>query len=256
MWRSRSVFALGVIARREFMQFWLTPMGWVVAAVTLGLLSYAFLAQVDGFLRVQGKLAALPDGPGLTDLIVIPFFGNAASVLLLVVPVVTMRLFSDEQRYQTLTLLLAAPISATQLVLGKYCGAVIYLGVLVLGAAAMPLTLFVGGHIDVGVWCAGVLALVCLIAVGAAVGIYMSSLTVQAVVAAVSTFGLLLLFWMLDWQGETAGEATALRYFSLLNHLRPLISGKISAVDIGFFVALTALFLGLTVWRMSAVRDA
>ena len=256
MSHKRSVLAVGAIARREFMQFWLTPMGWVVAAVTLGLLSYAFLAQVDGFLRVQGKLAALPDGPGLTDLIVIPFFGNVASVLLLVVPVVTMRSFSDELRHQTLPLLLAAPVSATQLVLGKYCGVLIYLGVLVLAAAAMPLTLFAGGHIDVGVWCAGVIALLCLIAMGVAAGIYMSSLTVQAVVAAVSTFGLLLLFWMLDWQGEAATDATALRYFSLLNHLRPLISGKIAAIDIGFFVALTTLFLGLTVWRMSAVRDA
>lgn len=250
-----AISAIGALARREFAQMWLSPIGWIVAAVTLGLLSYSYLAQVDGFLRLQGRLAAIPGGPGLTDLIVIPFYGNAAFVFLLVAPVVTMRLFSDEMRYQTLPLLLAAPVSAMQLVLGKYIGALAYLGLLLFAAAAMPLTLLIGGQFDLGVWGAGVLALLCLLAASVAIGIYMSSLTTQAVVAAMSTFGLLMFLWMVDWQGEAATDAAAMRYFSLLNHLRPMLAGTVGTEDLGFFFALTLLFLGLAVRRASAVRD-
>jgi ABC-2 type transport system permease protein len=244
---------IGTIAMRELRALLLTPAGWIILAVTQGLLSYSFLVQVDNFLRVQGKLAGIPGAPGVTEVIVMPFYGNAAFLLLMVVPLLTMRLISEERRAQTLSLLLAAPLSFTELVLGKFLGVMLFLVVLVTLLAAMPLALLWGSQLDLGMWSVGALGLLLLLASFAAVGLFMSALTAQPVTAAIASFGVLLLLWILDWQGDVAGAESWLAQLSLLAHIRPMLSGLVDTRDVVFFFALIALFLGLAVHRLAAM---
>ena len=77
---------------------------------------------MDLFLQVQPRIAAVPSGPGITDIIIAPLFSTAATVLLLIVPLLTMRLVSEERRGQTLSLLISAPVSMTETILGKFVG--------------------------------------------------------------------------------------------------------------------------------------
>ncbi|MFI3198840.1 MAG: ABC transporter permease, partial [Methylococcaceae bacterium] len=99
------------IAKREFKSLFLSPLAWTVLAVLQGLLAYLFLTQVETFTLIQPKLASIDGAPGLADIVVTPLYGNAAIILLLVTPLLTMRLICEERRNKTLSLLLSAPIS-------------------------------------------------------------------------------------------------------------------------------------------------
>jgi len=76
--------------------------------------------------------------------------------------------------------------------------------------------------------------------------------------AAVSTFGLLLLLWILDWAGGSAGESSGplLRELSMLNRYQPLLKGVFSTADVAYFALFIALFLGLSIRRLDAERLA
>ena len=102
---------IGTIAARELRSLFFSPLAWTMLAVIQVIVAFLFLAQVDLFLQIQPRLPQMPGAPGLTEIVVAPTFGNAALILLLVVPMLTMRLVSDELRNQTLSLLFSAPVS-------------------------------------------------------------------------------------------------------------------------------------------------
>ena len=115
------------ITARELRGIFLSPVAWTLLAVVQGLLAWIFLVLVDDFRDLQGRLAALDNAPGVTDLVAAPLFRVAAWVLLLLVPLLTMRLLSEERRTGTLDLLLSAPVGSVAIVLGKYLGVMLFL---------------------------------------------------------------------------------------------------------------------------------
>ena len=242
------------IAARELRSMFLSPLAWAILAVVSGICAWFFLAYLDFFLQMQPRLAALPGGPGAADMVIAPLFSTAATVLLLVVPLLTMRLISEERRAQTLPLLLSAPLSMSEIVLGKFLGVLGFVLVLLLIIAAMPLSLLAGGGIDLGLWAAGVLGLLLLLASFCSIGLYLSTLTAQPVVAAVSTFGLLLLLWILNLAGGSGNDGGLLDYLSLMSHFQPLLRGIFSSTDIAYYLLLTGAFLVLSIRRLDADR--
>lgn len=244
-----------VIAGREFRTLFLSPLAWTILGVIQIILAYMFLAQLDYYLMVQARIAAMEDAPGITDLIVAPLFGNAGVILLLVTPLLTMRLISEERRNRTLSLLFTAPVSMAEIVLGKYLGVLAFLLVMVGMILLMPLSLLWGGGLDFGKLAACVMALVLLLAGFAAVGLYMSALAVQPTVAAVSTFGALLLLWIIDWSSQSGSKGGGvLEYLSLLRHYEGLLKGLISTTDLIYFVLFITTFLVLSVHRLDNDR--
>jgi hypothetical protein len=150
---------IGTIAARELRSLFFSPLAWTVLAVVQIIVAYLFLVQVDFFLQIQPRLPQLPGAPGLTEIVVAPTFGNAALILLLVVPLLTMRLVSDELRNQTLSLLFSAPVSMTAIILGKYCGVLGFLLIQLLLIALLPCALLLGGTLDFGILASGLLGL-------------------------------------------------------------------------------------------------
>ncbi|MDD5273988.1 MAG: ABC transporter permease, partial [Methylovulum sp.] len=169
------------IATREFKTLFLSPVAWSILAVLQLILGYVFLKQVETFMVLQPKLAAIPNSPGLTDLIVPPLFGNAAIILLLVTPLLTMRLIAEERRNKTLPLLLAAPIANTDIVIGKFLGCFGLLAIVVLLVTLMPLSLLIGRELDIGKLSANVLALLLLVAALTAAGLYLSCIAAHPI---------------------------------------------------------------------------
>lgn len=244
-----------IIASRELRSLFLSPLAWSILAVVQFLLAYMFLSQVEYFQLLQPQIAALEDSPGVTDLIVVPLFGNAGVILLLVTPMLTMRLISEERRNRTLSLLFSAPVSVSEIVLGKYLGIVVFLGLMILMITAMPLSLMLGTHLDWGKLAACVLGLGLLLASFAAIGLYLSSLAMQPVVAAVGSFGMLLLLWIIDWNatvGTPKGEA--LGYLSMLRHYQNLLKGMINTTDLVYFGLLIVTFVVLSIRRLDNDR--
>lgn len=244
------------LAAHELRRLFLSPLAWAVLAVVEFILAWMFLAQIELFMQWQPRLQQLDSPRGLTDIVAVPLLGNAAIVLLLVVPLLTMRLISDERRGRTLSLLISAPLTMTEIVLGKYLGLLAFLGIMLALIAAMPLSLLLGGGLDFGLLAAGLLGLALLLASFAALGLFMSALTSQPTVAAVSTFGALLLLWILDWAGGLAesGESAVLRGLSLLRHYESLLTGAVDSRDLAYFALFILAFLVLSIRRLDSDR--
>lgn len=243
------------IAGRELRTLFLSPLAWSILGVIQILLGYMFLAQLDYYLNLQPRIAGMEDVPGVTDLIVVPLFGNAGVILMLVTPLLTMRLISEERRNKTLSLLFTAPVSMAEIILGKYLGVFGFMLVMVGMIAVMPLYLLAGGSLDMGKFLACVVALTLLLAGFAAVGLFISALSTHPTVAAISTFGALLLLWILDWTGSMEGNASgALEYMSMLHHYEALLKGLVSTMDLIYFVLFIVTFLVLSVHSLDNDR--
>jgi len=243
------------IAARELRSLFLSPLAWAVMAVVQFIHAWLFLSLVDYFMRIQPQLAGVPGAPGVTDQVAAPLFNTAGVVMLLVVPLLSMRLVAEERRAKTLALLMSAPASMSEIVLGKYLGLLTFLLLMVLLTALMPLSLGVGTSLDLGTLAAGVLGLALLVAAFAAAGLFLSTLTAQPVVAAISTFGLLLLLWIIDNTGHGSDRLNSLlAYLSLLRHQQPLLKGIFDSADVTYYLLFIATFLGLSIRRLDAER--
>ncbi|HTT08795.1 MAG TPA: ABC transporter permease [Gammaproteobacteria bacterium] len=246
-----------VIAARELKSLFLSPLAWAVLAVTQFLFAYMFLTQLEVYARNQARLAGLESAPGVTELVAAPLYSSAGVVLLLLAPLLTMRLIAEERRNDTLTLLLSAPINATEIVLGKFAGLMSFFLLMIAMLTLMPLSLSAGTSLDFGQLGACVLALLMLLAAFSALGIFISALTAQPMVAGIGTFGALLLLWIIDWASTTGSSdktSALFGYLSLDHHYQPLLSGVFSSADAGYFVLFTVMFLALAVWRVDADR--
>lgn len=243
------------IAARELKALFLSPLAWSILAVVQFILAYLFLAQIDTYMQFAPQLAGREDAPGVTDVIVAPLFGNAAVILLLVAPLITMRVLSEEKRSRTLSLLMSAPVSMTEIVLGKYLGVLGFFLMLLGLLALMPLSLMGGTTLDYGKLAGGLLGLALLIGAFAAAGLYMSSLTEQPTIAAVSSFGLLLLLWIINWAGSSGEQVSGVfSYLSLVGHYDALLKGLFNSTDVIYYLLFTLTFLVLTVQRLDANR--
>lgn len=243
------------IAGRELRSLFLSPLAWTILGVTQLILAYLFLSQIDYYLTIQPKIAGIEGAPGVTDLVIAPLFANAAVILLLITPLLTMRLISEERRNQTLSLLFSAPLSMSEIILGKYLGIMAFMLIMIGLIVLMPLSLMAGATLDYGKLAAGVIALVLLMGAFSAVGLYMSSIANQPTVAAIGSFGLLLLLWILDWAGSNSDKGSELfASLSLLHHFENLLKGLIHSADIAYYLLFIVLFLTLSIRRLDNDR--
>lgn len=245
------------LALHELRRLFLSPLAWATLAVTQLLLGYMFLAQIAYFTQIQSRLMGLPEAPGVTEIIAMPLFENAAVIMLLIVPLITMRLVADERRGRTLALLFSAPLSMTEIVLGKYLGTLIFFAIMALLLVLMPLSLLVGSPLDLGLLAAGLLGLGLLLASFTAIGLFLSSITQQATIAAVGSFGVLLLLWIIDWAGSSGildKGSDLFTYLSLLRHYQALLEGQFNSSDVIYYLLIIITFLVFSIRRLDADR--
>jgi ABC-2 type transport system permease protein len=175
--------------------------------------------------------------------------------LLLLVPLLTMRLLSEERRTGTLDLLLSAPVGSAAIVLGKYLGAMLFLSSMIALVALMPLALAIGAPLDFGKLLAGLLGLILLAGSFTAAGLYLSACTNPTGIGGGGNFGLLLLLWIVDAAGT--GHKTAdnlFAYLSLPRHYDALLLGLFNSADVIYYLLFIAVFLGLTIRRLDDMR--
>jgi len=243
------------IASRELKTLFLSPLAWSILAVLQLILAYLFLTQIETFTSFQAQLATINNAPGMTEIIVQPLFGNASIILLLVTPLLTMRLVCEERRNKTLALLLSAPISGAEIILGKFLGILAMLAVVVMLVSLMPLSLLIGGELDLGKFACNIFALLLLVSAFASLGLYMSCIASHPTIAAICSFGLLLLLWVLDWTvGLKSQGSDILQYLSILKHFQSIQTGLLNTVDICYFLLFISTFLILSIRRLESDR--
>lgn len=244
------------IAARELRSLFLSPLAWSILGVLQMVLAIVFASRVSLFLEptIQAELARIPNPPGITDVIVTHVYVWLAIVMLLASPLLTMRLISDERRNKTLSLLLSAPVSMTSIILGKYLGLMGFFMILLGMTTLMPLSLLIGGSLDYGQLIGCILGIALLIGAFTAIGLYISTLTSYPTVAAIGTFGALLLLWIIDWAGESGEQSGLFAYLSITNHYQVLLQGLFNTKDVIYYVLVIALFLILSIQRLDAER--
>jgi len=240
------------IAGKELRRLFISPLAWVILAFLQFVLANVFLSHLADFVQLQPQLAMMPAAPGLTAMVVTPTFGTAIIVLLMVTPLLSMRLIAEERRNQTLPFLMSAPVSITQIVLGKFVGLLAFLllgvGLLVVMAAS----LYSGGKLSLGLLAGNLLGLLLVCGCFASVGLYLSSLTSHPLVAGVGTLAVLLGLWLIDISASDPGSA--LHSLSLIRHFETFSRGTVALNDAAYYVVLIALFLLLTIRRLDADR--
>jgi ABC-2 type transport system permease protein len=241
------------IVRKELKSMFASPMGWIILAIFTALFGSLYLNGVNGYFEVMSGAVRPAERVGVTQFVGQTVYGWAFLVVLFAVPLLSMRLISEERRSQTLPFLFSAPLSLTEIVLGKFIGLVVFLSILIAYIALMLCTLNIWSDVDFGFIIANSLGLFLLIASASAVGLYFSSLTSQPVAAAVMTF--ITLIGLIFMDRIFAGDPTnTISQLSLMKHFQAFSTGLIDSADVAYFLLVIIMFLVLTIRRLDAER--
>ncbi len=249
------------IAARDLRSYFTSPIAYVVLTGFLVLGGWFFFNLLSNFnqllMAYMGyQMPELLDSLNLNELVVAPLLHNLAVVLVILVPMITMRTFAEEKRSGTYELLMTSPIHVGEIVAGKFLGAFVFILLMVLLTAIYPVILLWYGDPEVGVILSGLLGLLLLGSSFVAVGLFTSSLTDNQIVAAVSCLVTLLFLYIIAWPAQSAGEGLGglLRYLSLTEHYGELVKGVIDTRDLVYFLSVIALALFLTVRSVESLR--
>ena len=244
------------VARLEWRRLLVRPLAWVLAALTLAWLGWNFTVLLGSFLAGQIQRAALPDGPGFTDLVAVPLLGQLAQLAFLVVPLLTMSAIAGERRSGTLPLLFAAGVPASRIVLGKYLALLGWLLLWLVLTLAMPLTLAHATDLDGGKLATAALGLALMLAALAALGLACSSFASHPAIAAAAALILGLALWSVNLGAQMAGiDGGAINWLAMSTHVQPLLRGLVSSADLLWFALLIALSLALATRHLSTERE-
>jgi len=250
-----------VIAGKELQGYFVQPVAYVVLTVFLllgGWFFFALLRQFDEMVQLvqmMGQADQLQQ-MNLNSRVIEPLLHDLSIVLVIVMPALTMRVFAEEKRTGTYELLLTAPVRTGEIVAGKFIASASFTLIMVALAWIFPIILMVFGDPEVGVMFAGYLGLALLAITFVAVGLFTSSLTQNQIIAAISSFGLLILLFVISWPADAGGGVvwSLLKYLSLPEHFSTLVRGVIDTSDIVFFLSMILVALFLTQRSVESAR--
>ena len=247
------------IFKKELRLYFTSPVAYVVFTIFL-LISGYFFYSIFAFFTIMSMQSAM--NPALardlnvTEGILRPLFSNLSVVMLLVMPILTMRLFAEEKKTGTIELLLTYPVRDGEVLLGKYAAAVALYLLLLLFTAIYPGLVAYFARLEWGPLLSGYLGLVLMGGTFLAVGVLVSSLTENQIVAAIVTFGVLLIFWVIGWSADFAGPwwGRLLSHLSILEHFDNFAKGVIDTRDVIYYLNFTLLALFLTLRSLESKR--
>lgn len=217
------------ITRRELGSYFVSPIAYIVLLTFLALSGFFFYIILTS----------------LNPSVISSTLNNISIILLFVTPVMTMRLLAEEQKSGTLELVMTSPVRSVELVLGKFLAVFSLFLVIVAATFQYPLIVEYFGEPDWGPIITGYTGFILLGGGFLSIGLFASSLTRNQIVAAILTFGILLLFWIIGWVSEltrgTLGQF--LKGISVLEHYSSFLAGVFDSSDIFFFICV--IFLGL-----------
>jgi len=236
---------------KEMYRIFASPIFYVVAFIFLTLAGYFFYYAVASYSLLSfqaGRNPFLAQQLNLSEMVLEPFFGSVGIVLLLMVPLITMRLFAEEKKTGTVELLLTYPISDRGAVLGKYTAALSVVALMLTGTLPAMVVL---SALTTPPWAtifSGYLGLFLMSSAFVSLGVLASSLTQNQIVAAAVTFGALLLLWIIGWAQTMAGPdvGSVLAYLSLLSHFENFTKGVLDSRDILYYGLFVTFFLFAT----------
>jgi len=240
-----------VITKKELRAYFTSPIAYVVITVFLVLVGFFFYSMIWWFNNQSMQMAQNQyyyQQLNINQMVYNPLFHNISIILLLMLPLLTMRLFSEEKKIGTEELLYTSPISVSQIILGKFLGSLLVLLAMLALTGVLSLFTFLYGNPEVIPILNGYLGLFLMGAAFIAIGIFFSSLTENQIVSAILTFGALLLFWIINWASYSAAGFVkdVLNYVSFFQHFDNMTQGILDTTDLVYYISFAFFGLFLT----------
>jgi len=231
-----------IIAKRDLGSFFNSPIFYVVTTVFLIIYSFIFF-NILNFFSFQSfqarQLQAMGMNLNLNEMVIEPSLQNMSVILLMIIPIITMRSFADEKKMKTFRLLLSSPVHLREIILGKFLACMIVVAVMISISSYSVGFLFLLGEPEPGPIVTGYLGILLMAGCFVSVGIFASSLTDNQIVAAVLTFGFSLSMWIIGWSAQAAGSTTGqvLQYLSIVDHLERFLKGLVNTSDLVYYLS-------------------
>jgi ABC-2 type transport system permease protein len=245
------------IAQKELKSYFASPIAYIVIGVFALLYGFFYFIMLQYFMRVS--LQAMAGGGqsvNINEMMLRPMLQNVTVIVLFVLPMVTMRTYSEEKRSGTIELLLTSPLTDFQIIVGKFLGALALYATMLAITLIHIAILFIYGNPE---WKPLVTAYVGLLLLGScfiAMGLFVSSLTKNQVVAGVVTFGLALFLWVISWLSSfsTGTIGTLATYLSLIDHFDDFSKGVIDTTHLAYYLSFITFALFLTAKSVDSER--
>jgi ABC-2 type transport system permease protein len=238
--------------KKELRLYFTTPVAYGVIFCFLLITGYFFYSIFAFYTMASMQAAMNPQMArdlNVTDSVMRPLFSNMSVILLLLMPLVTMRLFAEERRSGTIELLLTYPIRDGAVLLGKYLAALLLYAFMLALTLAYPGIVVYFARLEWGPLLTAYIGLLLMGATFLAVGIAISSFFENQIMAGTVTFVVLLMFWVIGWSAEAAGGVwkAVLSELSLIEHFDTFAKGILDTKDVIYYLNFTilALFIGL-----------
>jgi ABC-2 type transport system permease protein len=245
------------IAGKELRGYFASPIAYVVIGLFALIFGWFFYVPLSFFNRQSMQMSMGMGGSlNINQMLIAPMLTNAGVVILFLMPMITMRTYSEEKRSGTIELLLTSPVTDTQIILGKF------LGVLGLYGAILGVTLIHTGILFIygsPAWKPVVTGYLGLFLMGASflsIGLLISSLTKNQIVAGIATFAVVLMLWVINWMGSFVGPTTqaVLSHLSITDHLDDFARGVLDTKHLVYYLSFIAFGLFLTAKAVDSER--
>ena len=246
------------IADKELRSYFASPIAYVIIGLFALLFGYFFYAYLNFFIRNSEQMMQMggAQAPNINQQMIASVLQNSAVIILFVMPMITMRTYSEEKRSGTIELLLTSPLTDVQIILGKFFGAMgLYLAMLAVTVLYIAI-LFWFGNPEWRPIVAGYIGLVLMGGCFVSVGLLISSLTKNQIVAGFLTFTVFLMLWIINWIGDSASPTTReiLNYLSITEHFNDFARGILDTKHIIYYLSFITFGLFLTAKSVDSER--
>jgi ABC-2 type transport system permease protein len=247
------------IAHKELKSYFASPVAYVVIGFSAILFGWFFINLLYYFDRTQMQAGSGFQGPqaiNVNEIMISPLFLNVSVILLFTLPLITMRTYAEEKRSGTIELLLTSPLTDLQIVMGKFLGGLVLYGAMLAVTLVHMAILFAYGNPEWRPIATGYLGLILMGACFLSLGLFVSSLTRNQIVAGMVTFAVFLMFWVINWISTFMGPTSqaVLNYLSITEHLNDFARGVIDTKHVVYYLSFIAFSLFLTVRAVDSER--
>ena len=245
------------IAQKELKSYFASPIAYIVLGLFAFVYGYFYAVMFQYFMQMsmRGAMGGAPPMNVNQDMLR-PIVQNMLVVLLFVMPMITMRTYSEEKRSGTIELLLTSPVTDVQIILGKFLGAMALYAAMIAITVIHMLLLFSWGNPEWKVVVTGYVGLLLMGGCFISVGLLISSMTKNQIVSGMITFAVFLLLWVVNWIASFTSPTTqsVLNYLSITDHFDDFTKGILDTKHLVYYFSVMSFGLFLTARSVDTER--
>jgi ABC-2 type transport system permease protein len=248
---------IAAIAQREVNAYFASPIAYVLIGFFALLFGWFFYVPLAFFIQQSSQMGMNPtQALNINQMLVGPTLMNTTVIMLFLFPLITMRTYAEEKRSGTIELLLTSPITDVEIIIGKFLGAMLLYAAMLAVTMLHMAILFIFGDPEWKPIATGYLGLLLMGGCFLSLGLFISSLTKNQIVAAMATFAVFLMLWVINWISTFVGPTTqtVLQYLSLTEHFDDFAKGIIDTKHVIYYLSFMAFGLFLTAKSVDSER--